>query len=282
MPGIVVWCLLTVYMQVITQTVVIGQEYYVTPALPPSPDCSEFEYCHTLEYYAVNSANFIVNKTNVSLIFFDGTHNLTHKLDSENIVFFYMKTFNSQTDNVSIAVFDEGLSFTSVISLIITSIKVVGSSELEKMFFHLLNIQHFQALGLSLSNCSLLVNRSILENGMTIELTLAESEFQHAELSISSNGSKVQSQILNVTLLDSVFSFSPISLYVEEVNLTISLLNAKVEFGSSINLKFVHSTKQPTIAIMNIQNGHISDSPLKVDVLPKNSVSVSDHNYYDE
>ena len=276
MPGIVVWCLLTAYMQVFTQTVVIGQEYYVTPALPPSPDCSEFEYCHTLEYYAVNSANFFVNKTNVFLIFFDGTHNLTQKLDSKNIAFFYMKTFNSQTDNVSIAVFIGGLSFTSVNSLIITGIKVVGSSELEKMCFYLLNIQHFQALGLSLSNCSLSVNTSILENGMTIELTLAESEFQHAELRIGSDGSKVQSQIFNMTLLDSVFLFSPISLYVEEVNLTISLLNAKVELGSGINLTFVHSRQQPTIAIISIQNGHISDSPLKVDVLPKSSVSVSD------
>ena len=254
----------------------IGQEYYVTPALPPSPDCSEFEYCHTLEYYAVNSVNFFVNKTNVSMIFFDGTHNLTQKLDSKNIAFFYMKTFNSQTDNVSIAVFNGGLSFTSVISLIITSIKAVGSSELEKVCFYLLNIQHFQALGLSLSNCSFSVNTSILENGMTIELTLTESEFQHAELRIGSDGSKVQNQTLNVTLLDSVFLVSPISLYVEEVNLTISLLNAKVEFGSGINLKFVHCRQQPTIAIVNIQNGHISDSPLKVDVLPKNSVSVSD------
>ena len=56
------------------------KEYYVTPTPAPNPDCPPGKECHTLYEYARDNSSYFGNKTNASLIFLNGVHNLNRSL----------------------------------------------------------------------------------------------------------------------------------------------------------------------------------------------------------
>ena len=283
---VALWCslLLVCLHAILSDTVVLGLDYYVTPSLPPSPDCNKFKECHTLEYYAVNSSHFFYNKSNVSLIFFNGTHSLTTKLESSNVTFFHMKSFTSDMEvNLTLSSGGE-VAFNEVDTLVMTTIMI--SQNLSARCFQVSNIQNFRAQDIQLVHCSLTMNRRLSKkqgeyNQPSISLTpiLPDSEYHHSQhtnmSSLTCSSTLPSNPSLYISISHSKFLHSPFWLTVEGVAVTFSLLHCTIE-SQLTGLGIKICLYQPTFTAVNVENSSFMNANPNpgFEVLDKSSSTV--------
>ena len=245
MPSVAIWCSLMVCLPVITSTVVVGQEYYVTPSLPPSPDCSKFQQCHTLDYYARNSSYFFRNKMNITIILFPGKHSLTATLKSSGTVHFHMRAYDLNEESMIHVLSGIGLSFTNVDSVTLTSVRVVAVRE--EPIIHLSNVKNFKGQTLYMANCDLFMDikpskfakevvthvTTMDTSNYTAQFALSDCEFLNSQLTINLHG---QNALMNATLMNTKLKHSAFSLYVENGRVSFSMLNFNFMLGRGIYL----------------------------------------------
>ena len=286
---VALWCslLLVSLIYILTDTTVLGQDYYVTPSLPPSPDCSKFEQCHTLEHYAMNSSHFFYNRSNVSLILFNGTHSLTTQFESSNVTFFNMKPFSSDMEvNLTLSRGGE-LAFNEVDTLVLTTINIIMISQnLSARCFQVFTIQNFRAQDIQLVHCNLTMNRRLSKKqggynqpSISLPLTLPNSEYYHSQhtkmSSLTCSSTLPSNPSLYISISHSRFLHSPFWLTVEGVNVTFSLLHCTIE-SQLTGLGIKICLYQPTFTAVNVENSSFmnANSNPGFEVLDKSSSTV--------
>lgn len=137
---------------VLTFSLSAGIEYYVTPSQLPNPNCPQENRCHTLNQYAVNSSQFFVNIEHISLLFMDGVHNLTHRLEIIGTASFYMSRLSTLDNHVPVITVgpqsNSGLSFSGVFNLTGEYLSFTVDRNFPKVnqCLDLMNVKRFEAI----------------------------------------------------------------------------------------------------------------------------------------
>ena len=203
----------------------VGPVYYVTPTLPPNPDCPDGLPCHTLEHYFSNSS-FTEQTANLSMVFLTGQHAGVCK----------------QTELKSLSFSASGVGH----EVAINCTKIVFSNAVA-IYFTNLTLDHWYTV----SPCS---SALILEMFSVILQNQTRVYIEHAS-NISGNWVKLENTVFNNSSVSGVLSFF-------QNRGAMFLAKSTVNIGKNASLSFVKNQIHPSIYLnystLNIEsNVHI-------------------------
>ena len=187
-----------------------GEVVYVTPTLPPNPDCPGGFPCHTLEHYFSNSS-FTEQTANLSMVFLTGQHAGVCK----------------QTELKSLSFSASGVGHEVAINC-----TTIVFSNAVAIYFTNLTLDHWYTV----SPCSTVL---ILEMSSVTLQNQTHVYIEHA-LNISGNW---------IELVNTVFSNSSISgvlSFFKNVG-AMFLANSTINIGKNTNITFVNNQIHPSI-----------------------------------
>ena len=202
-------------------------DYYVTPNDSSNPDCPVGEPCFTFDHYAQEFRNTSYNdgKLNITLIFLQGTHNLTQHFDVSH----------SEANSLVL----RGISdVPSVIVLLNADISSHGP--VTKDMFKSLRIgEVFHTVTIH----------------QTKEIILEQVVFSNTVLYIRSNGFTD-----NMQVVESVFICSGIDVDVAyQGNFHISIMSSSLSSGPSVNLSPMNIRGERITTALQVYNTTIED-----------------------
>ena len=205
-------------------------DYYVTPNDSSNPDCPVGEPCFTFDHYAQEFRNTSYNdgKLNITLIFLQGTHNLTQ----------HFGVSHSEANSLVL----RGISdVPSVIVLLNADISSHGP--VTKVMFKSLRIgEVFHTVTIHQAN----------------EIILEQVVFSNTLLYIRSNGFTD-----NMQVVESVFICSGIDVDVAyQGNFHISIMSSSLSSGPSVNLSPMYIRGERTTIALQMYNTTIEDDSL--------------------
>ena len=281
-PHILLVCL----QLVLTLSRSAGVEYYVTPTLLPNPNCPQGNHCHTLNQYAVNSSQFFDNVEDISLLFLDGIHNLTHRLEVRGTANFYMSRLVSLDNHLPVIAADSqsnsGLSFSGVFNvtfeyLSFTVQQSFPTANSLTQCVDLMNVKRFEGIGLLFAGCSLntsyfLVNderhlsREHGNKGNVMLFLIQNSNFLNANISIDSFSSTSESNTsVNATLLQTEIDSGGLCVNIQQVGFSLTFYNSNISNGIGIEFNLLSKAEGQKIAI---------DASIKNSIFTNNSYGI--------
>ena len=201
--------------------------YYVTPTLPPNPDCPDGLPCHTLEHYFSNSS-FTEQTTNLSMIFLAGQHAGVCK----------------QTELKSLSFSASGVGH----EVAINCTNIVFSNAVA-IYFENLTLDHWYTADPCSSVLILEMSSVILQNQTHVYI-------KHAS-TVNGNWVKLVHTIFKRSLISGVLSFIN-----NDVGAMI-LINSSVNIGQNTSITFIKNQLHPSIYLnhstLNVEsNVHIT------------------------
>ena len=202
--------------------------YYVTPTLPPNPDCPDGLPCHTLEHYFSNSS-FTEQTTNLSMVFLTGQHAGVCK----------------QTELKSLSFSASGVGHEVAINC-----TTIVFSNAVAIYFTNLTLDHWYTVSPCSSVLILEISSVILQNQTCVYI-------EHTS-SVSGKWVKLVNTIFNNSSVSGKLSFFKNAG-------AMFLANSTVNIGKNTNITFVKNQIHPSIYLnystLNVEsNVHITFS----------------------
>ena len=234
-------------------------QYYVTPT-PMNPACPPGQPCHTLDQYAQNAADFFKCQDNITLLFFDGIHNLTNQsleISSTHTVIF-VRYNNTEQPNGSMDAVLHVLCHCSIIFKNVSVVRFERIAVRSRSFYEsrqtvqLINAQNISYYQVRMDNSmtEVLVTQSFLQTIFSAKnLSLLHSPFI---LNIAA-----QNVTAGIQFYNTAFQRGYIKVRAKDTGAKLAFHILKCELLKSIRIPFDLQTGNKTIVDIEIAQTNI-------------------------